>query len=172
MSIFYVATAKWYVIYTYPNYEKKVRNMFSQLDITCFLPVHKVTRIWSDRKKTVERPLFPNYIFVYADDKTKYKALNVYGVSRYVSSNGNPVTISENEIDTIKKMLVVPGMTVEQHIEAGDLVEITDGAFDGLKGVVFKKSSKSRFAVKIHGINQFISIEVNLSSIRKYESKL
>lgn len=138
-----------------------------QSDILCFLPVQTVTRNWSDRKKIVEIPLFPNYVFVYADTKTKYQVLNVYGVSRYVSSNGVPVTISENEIDVIKKLMVVPGMAVEQRIEAGDLVEITDGVFDGLKGIVFKKSSKSRFGVKIPGINQFLTIEIDMAFIRK-----
>ncbi|MNQ98757.1 hypothetical protein D3C85_1144630 [compost metagenome] len=82
------------------------------------------------------------------------------------------MTISENEIDVIKKLMVVPGIVVERGVDAGDLVEITDGAFEGLKGVVFKKSSKSRLGVKIRGINQFLSIEIGMSSIKKCEVKV
>ncbi|AOM78748.1 UpxY family transcription antiterminator [Pedobacter steynii] len=172
MNSINVPNSKWYVVYTYPNYEKKVQSIFLRSNIPCFLPVQTVIRNWSDRKKAVEIPLFPNYIFVYADHKTKYQVLNVYGVSRYVSSNGAPVTISENEIDVIKKLMVVPGIVVERKVDAGDLVEITDGAFEGIKGVVFKKSSKSRLGIKIRGINQFLSIEIGMSSIKKCEIKI
>lgn len=159
----------WYVVYTYPHFEKKVQHSLSRANITSFLPLQKTVRQWSDRKKTVEAALFPNYIFVRTTNKERYHVLNIYGVSRYIYFDGKPVTLSEKEIEMIMKIAVEPDVTVEPGIEVGDCVSIIDGAFAGMKGVVFERKGKTRFCVRISAINQFLSFEVNSSSLKKEE---
>lgn len=157
---------KWYVVYTHPNFEKKVYNSLQQRDIISFLPLRKITRQWSDRKKTIEVPLFPNYLFVYTTVHDRFKVLEIPGVSRYISFNGLPVTITDNEITMIKKMMTDPDVMLENCLE-GDMVKITEGPFTGLTGTVFERKGRTRFGVKLNAINQSISIEFNISSISK-----
>lgn len=157
---------KWYVVYTFPNSEKKVHTNLVQKEMISFLPLQKVTRQWSDRKKIVEIPLFPNYIFVYTTNQEKFKILDIVGVSRYITYNGSPATISEKEIITIKKLMVNSEVIVEKYLE-GDTVKIMDGPFDGLTGVVFERKGKTRFGVKLASINQSLSVELDISSIKK-----
>lgn len=38
-----------------------------EMNIECFLPVQEEIRLWSDRKKKVERVLIPMMIFVYVN---------------------------------------------------------------------------------------------------------
>jgi transcriptional antiterminator RfaH len=157
---------KWYVVYTFPNSEKKVHTYLIQKDMTCFLPLQKVTRQWSDRKKIVEIPLFPNYIFVYTTSHERFKVLDIAGVSRYITYNGSPATISETEIIMIKRLMVKSEIVVEKYLE-GDTVEIVNGPFNGLTGVVFQRKGKTRFGINITSINQSLSVELDISSIEK-----
>lgn len=157
---------KWYVVYTYPNFEKKVHTHMVQKNITCFLPFQKVTRQWSDRKKIIEVPLFPNYIFVYTTSDERFKILDIVGVSRYIMYNNGPATISDKEITMIKEMLMEPSVEAEKYLE-GDIVEIIEGPFSGLKGIIFERKGKKRLGIKIKSINQSFSAEFNISSIER-----
>jgi transcriptional antiterminator RfaH len=159
---------KWYVVYTHPNFEKKVYNSLQQRDIISFLPFRKITRQWSDRKKTMEVPLFPNYLFVYTTIHDRFKVLEVPGAARYISFDGTPVTITDNEISMIKKMMTEPDVMIESYLE-GDSVKITDGPFTGLTGIVFERKGRTRFGVKLNAINQSLSVEFNRSSIAKIQ---
>lgn len=148
----------WYVLYTYPNYEKKVLKVASQKNIPCFLPTQKVVRIWSDRRKILEVPLFPNYLFVQVNKQNRFTILDILGVVRFVSHSGKPALISDDEIKLIKKMSNSQEITLEQDFVNGDLVRIVEGPFIGLEGILFHKKGKNRLAIRIEGINQSISI--------------
>ncbi|MBB5622481.1 transcription elongation factor/antiterminator RfaH [Pedobacter cryoconitis] len=160
---------KWYVVYTYPQLEKNIERALSRANITCFLPVQKVTKQWSDRKKTVEVALFPNYIFVKTTPQERFDILNFYGVSHYVCCSKQPVVVSDSDIDIIRKLNVEPDLTVERSIQMGETVDIIDGPFEGFKGVVFERKGRKRFGIKIDTLNQFVSFEVDQSSIRPVE---
>ena len=54
----------WYAIYTKPRTEKKACEELTCKGISTYLPVVKTLKQWSDRKKWVEKPYFPGYLFV------------------------------------------------------------------------------------------------------------
>jgi transcriptional antiterminator RfaH len=158
----------WYVIYTYPNFEKKIQQSLLKKNIMCFLPLQKMMRQWSDRKKVIEVPLFPNYVFVYISNLERFRVLDILGVSRYISYNGSPAIISDDAISKIKKMMHGPDIVIENYLE-GDLIKIIDGPFTGLTGIVFERKGKKRFGIRIEAINQCLSVELNATSIKKLE---
>ena len=90
----------WYALYTRARCEKKVTMRLNELDIKSFLPMQKVLRIWSDRKKYLEQPLFPSYVFVYANLIERYESLSPYGVVRLVSFGGRPAIIPHQQIES------------------------------------------------------------------------
>jgi len=159
----------WYVIYTFPHFEKKVHLALLNANIVNYLPLQRVVRQWSDRIKKVERALFPNYLFVQMPIQEKYKVLTIYGVSRFVCFGGNPAIVTDEEICIIKQLIIDPGLRVEQDIVHGDIVTITDGPFKGLTGSVFERKGKTRLCIRIKTIKQILSVEVPLSIIKKLE---
>lgn len=86
----------WYVLYTAPRAEKQVRDRIDALGIECWLPLHRTPRVWSDRVKIVELPLFNSYLFVRCTDPELRNLIRVYGVA--VSS-----IIMENRLLFAKK---------------------------------------------------------------------
>lgn len=159
--------SSWHVIYTYSGFEKKVNNVLLKNKFNTYLPLQKVARQWSDRKKIVEVPLFPNYIFVQTSAKRRFDILNIQGISHYVAFNKRPVCVSDEEIGAIRTIMIEPEVAVEKYIDEGHLVRLTEGPFIGLKGIVFEKKGKKRIGIKIESINQILSIEVCESSIEK-----
>jgi transcription antitermination factor NusG len=62
----------WYVIYTRPRHEKRVVEHLAQVNIETFLPCIVTLRKWHDRKKYLEVPLFPSYVFVHLKAAQEY----------------------------------------------------------------------------------------------------
>ncbi len=170
------AESNWHVVYTYPNTEKKVYQELTRRQITVFLPTTKVLRQWSDRKKQLEVPLFPSYVFVKVRFKEMWMVTLVDGVARFVKFNGTPAVISESEIDLIKK--VISG-TENVHNEndcvvEGDYVQIEHGPLAGLQGRVMTKKGKKRLYLTLISLNKNISVEIealNLAMITRSVEK-
>ncbi len=158
----------WYAVYTRARFEKRINTDFERRNLKSFLPLHQVRRIWSDRIKVVEEPLFPSYVFVYADAKERYAALQSVGVVRMVSFNGTPVRIAENQIQAIYSILE-NGCEPEpyQYLKYGDEVEIICGPLQGLRGYFLEERGLERLAVSIHEIQQTFVIQVQRGKVRK-----
>ena len=156
----------WYVVYTYPKKEQKIYTDLIRQKVTTYLPLHKVVRRWSDRLKELTVPLFPNYIFVQICDNQRVNVLRVAGVSRFIAFDGRPTIISDEEIEMIRRLENAP-VEVEPHLINGDRVQIMQGPFAGLEGVLFKKQGKERFGLRLDGLRQVLSIDICESLLKK-----
>ncbi|MDD3011758.1 MAG: transcription termination/antitermination NusG family protein, partial [Bacteroidales bacterium] len=71
-------------------------------NIEAFLPLRKTLKQWSDRKKWVEEPLFSCYIFVNVNPQEYYQAINTDGAVRYITFEGKPALVPEQQINAVK----------------------------------------------------------------------
>ena len=151
----------WYVVYTYPKAERKVDRKLKEIGITTFLPLHIVNRQWSDRKKKLEVPLFPNYLFVHIAPDRQYKVLQVKGIVRFISFEGKPTIIPELEIDSIRK-IIDSGLEIASEClyEKGTMVKITNELFSGATGLVLRKGGKRRLIIRVTALKQSISVSL------------
>ena len=129
----------WYALYTKSRQEKKVTNRLLQYNIEAYCPLIIQERQWSDRKKKVEVPLLPSYVFVNLEPHAREKVFQVSGVVRYLYWLGQPAIIKDSEIEAIQKRLQDKITSFEiVGIQPGTLYEITSGPFIGQKGIVDK----------------------------------
>ena len=129
----------WYAIYTRANGEKKLFDNLLEKNIECYLPIRKVLKVWSDRKKWVEEPLFKCYIFVKVSYKEFFHALNTSGAVCYVSFGGRAQSIPESQINDIRVFLSQQDHEVTltyERIQKGTSVEVLHGSLKGIKGEV------------------------------------
>ena len=129
----------WYVLYTSPRFEKKVKERLEWNGTECFLPLHRCPRVWSDRVKLVDIPLFSSYLFIYCKEYEVMEFLRINGVVRVVYYNGRPATIRQSEIDAIKKFL---DEAREKVLCSGDEVEILTGTMKKRYGKIIKIKKK------------------------------
>ena len=168
--------AKWYVVYTYPKAERKVRDKLEKIGVHSFLPLHEVIREWSDRKKRLVIPLFPNYIFVHTSERDRFESLSVKEIVRFVTFDGKPAVIKDSIIDSLKSAL--DGnfkVEIEDNIYIGAPVRITRGPFEGVEGVVVNKSGKTKLILEISALRRTVAITISsldVALIDEYTSSL
>lgn len=160
----------WYAIYTKPKHERKVYKELSDKKQEVFLPLVMRLRQWKDRKKWLETPLFTSYLFVRIDYKYRHIILETNGVVKIVSFRGVPAVIPDWQIDAVKQMLKHPEtLRLEKYIRPGEMVQVTDGPFKGLKGTVVKLRNETRLLITIEGIMQSVSVEIESDFLKRYE---
>jgi transcription antitermination factor NusG len=160
--------ANWYVIYTVPNLEKKIHCELQKQNIKAYLPMQRVIRQWSDRKKELQVPMFPGYLFINTTEKMRPDLYKINGVLKFITFNGKPAVLSDDEILNIMRFENT-AFNVEASFLQGDNVVIINGPFIGLKGKLFYKRGKQRFGITLKSINQSLSVEVPANCLRKIE---
>ena len=101
--------AKWYVVHTYSGYENKVasnlektvenRNMHD-LITEIRVPTETVTEIKDNKKRDVERKIFPGYVLVkmILTDDSWYVVRNIRGCTGFVGPSSKPVPLTDEEV--------------------------------------------------------------------------
>ena len=137
----------WYALYTESRQEKKVSARLLQLDIEVYCPLVIQVRQWSDRKKKVEVPLLPSYVFVKLEPNNRELVFQVSGVVRYLYWLGKPAIVKDTEIELMQKWLQDKVTSFEiVGIQPGTIYEIPSGPFIGQKGIV-EKVNKSQITL-------------------------
>ncbi len=135
--------AKWYVVHTYSGYENKVASDLATMvesrgmqdliqDIK--IPTETVTEIKEDKKREVERKIFPGYVLIkmIVTDDSWYVVRNIRGCTGFVGPASKPVPLTQEEVAA----LGVEKHSVEVGYKEGDNVKIISGPLEGYTGVV------------------------------------
>lgn len=155
----------WYVLYVRSRHERKVNELLKESKLESFLPLIKTVRKWSDRKKVVELPLFPSYVFVkITSAKDFYKASSIDGACTFIRCSGQYSVVEEEEITRIKFMVGSDDITDissnSEILETGEKAIIQYGSLSGLECEVVKANKGHKILVRLNSINQSITATV------------
>ncbi|MDF4201876.1 UpxY family transcription antiterminator [Maribacter sp. SA7] len=154
-------TKNWYVLYVKPKNEKKVAERLSAHQVDVYCPMIKEVKQWSDRKKTIEVPLFSSYVFVNISECERQKVFDVPGVVRYLYWLGKPAVIRDNEMEELKKWLSndqVENYTLTT-LEPGDKVSIKYGALKNKKAEIIEIGTK-RVRLVLEGMGVVLHMKI------------
>jgi transcriptional antiterminator RfaH len=163
------AEEKWYALYTKPRAEKLVYQRLIETDVETFLPLQKTIRVWSDRRKVVEKPLLSSYIFVRIKSKLFAQVFKTPGVVKFISFEGIPVSIPQRQIDNLK-LIINSDAEVEvssEKFDTGDNVEVINGSLIGLTGELIRIGSQNRVIVRIDRLDQNLILKIPRAFLRK-----
>jgi len=164
----------WYAIYTRSRSEKVVSKLLEVNDIDHYLPLRRVLKQWSDRKKWIEEPLIRSYIFVnIADDKEYLRTLQTDGVVKFVTFEGKAAKIPEKQIDNIRLLLASDKdleVTTED-FKPGMNIMVKAGQLKGLEGTLIETRGKNRVKVSLEAIGQSILVEIPAAYLEKVNSE-
>jgi transcription antitermination factor NusG len=156
-------TTRWYAIQTRAKHEKKVATELRGTGIDVFLPLLTEKRQWSDRRMTVDVPLFSCYLFVNVDSsaEARISVLRAAGVLRFVGGHHEEAAIPDRDIENISILLgkKVPFVS-QSFLEIGQRVRIRGGALDGVEGVLTRCNGKNRLVLSVDTIQRSLSINV------------
>src|SRR5277367_5330430 len=97
----------WYALHTRSRHEKIVAQRLAEWGVTTFLPMVTEVRRWSDRKKSVQLPLFGCYMFArFAASRTdRLRVLGIDGVLRLVGARGEGSPIPDEQVDAVRTLV-------------------------------------------------------------------
>lgn len=152
----------WYALYTCPRHEKSVAEQIERRRFSCFLPLYRSVRRWKDRRKELELALFPGYVFVRMALENRLRILELPGVVRLVSFNGQPAVVPAEEIEILRDRLS-GAKRVEPHpyLRTGRRVRVRQGAMAGLEGIVVRRKERCRVVFSIDLIMRSVAVEVD-----------
>lgn len=165
-------TYRWHAIYTRSRSEKKLYNELQDKGLECYLPLVRELKVWSDRKKWVDSPLFRSYVFVKVSDFEYYNAINSTWASRYVCFEGKAVSIPESQINSLKILLENSKRNVEltfDRIRKGDQLDVVVGPLKGIRGEVLQLQGKHRIILRFANLGCCVLTNISLNEVQRVE---
>jgi len=154
--------ARWYAVQTRPRHEKKVVSELNEKRIDSYLPLLNQVHHWSDRRKVVQVPLFPGYVFVYAplDPEVRVAVLRSWGALAFVGPQREPIAIPDNQIEDIRTLLhtKIP-LSPFPFLKVGQRVRVRGGALDGMEGILVTNETR-RLVISVASIQRSLSITI------------
>jgi len=160
----------WFAIWTRSRHEKIVRDQLEKkTDVDVFLPTIGKWSRWKDRKKKIDWPLFPGYVFARFVPDERIGVLKVDGVVQIISNNGRPSPIPDEEIESIRT-LVESELAYDPVplIKEGDMVKVVHGPLKGVVGRLIRKGAHARLILSVDLIGQAVSVEVDAADVKAY----
>ena len=160
------AALAWYAAYTHPRHEKKVAEQLEQRDIENFLPVYHSVRQWKDRRKELDLVLFPGYVFVHLSLSDRLRVLNLPGVIRFVTFNGQPAALPGDDLLALRNALA-HGLRAENHpyLNVGRKVKVVRGPLFGAQGILQRVKTNARIVISIDAIMRAVSVEIDETDV-------
>lgn len=159
-----VEQTRWYAIQTRARHEKRIGSELEQRGIRAFVPTLRQVHSWSDRKKTVEVPLFSCYVFVnlLASSEERLEVLKTSGVFQFVRVNGSPAPIPDSQIEGIQTVLAnnLP-VTTSGFVRIGQRVRIRGGSLDGVEGILSARKGAHALVISVDLIQQSVEVTVD-----------
>ena len=166
---------KWYVLHTFSGYENVAKeNLETVIDkfnlqdriFDIIIPMEDVVEEKKGKKVLVQRKAMPSYILVkmkYADD-IWHNVTRTRGITGFVGPKGRPLALPPEDVARLR----LEKIKVEVDVEAGDKIEIVDGALNGMVGSVTAINLETGMAsVLVEMFGRETPVEVELSQIRK-----
>ena len=151
----------WYALRTKSRHERVAEEYLKGRGVEVFLPLYKSRRLWSDRVKIVDLPLFDGYLFCKFPARHALVARSAPGVLYIVSCGDDPAPVPEGEIDAVRRILgkgLVASPT--PYLREGMRVRIRGAEFEGMEGRLEKVKSQSRLVLSIHLLQRSVAFEV------------
>lgn len=162
----------WFVGMVKSCQEKKVSERLAVLGYEHYLPVQRVVRKWSDRRKVVDKLVLPRYIFVRCTESERVRSLEmVPALFAYLMDSvpRRPARVRESDMRSFR-MMVEHGESevafVEADLSAGDVVKVVNGPLKGIECRLVKVLDNALVAVSLGRIG-YATMELPPSAVRK-----
>jgi len=165
------ASYPWFAVHVRTQREEGVAEYLTGKAYEWFLPTYKRRRLWSDRVREVQVPLFPGYLFCRFDPQHRLPILKTPGVIQIVGYNRVPVPVDEQEISAIQK-LVASGLPNQPwpFLAVGDKVRIESGPLHGLEGILASLKGNHRLVLSVTLLQRSVAVEIDSAFVASLRS--
>jgi len=154
----------WFAVHTRARHEKKVHEALANEGITSFLPLVSKVSQWSDRRVTVQLPLFSCYVFVRISPApaARIAVLRTLGVISFVGIQGRGTPIPDSQIEDVQALVhnSVP-FDPYPYLKVGQRIRVRGGCLDGIEGILTERDGQRKLVISVDTIEKSLAIHVN-----------
>ena len=157
---------RWYAAHTRANHEKRVAEQLLLREVEHFLPLYQSVRKWADRRKRLEVPLFPGYIFVRLPLQERLRVLEIPSVARLVGFDKLPAALRDDEMEAMRNGLTRDLRAVPHpYLKVGRRVRIIRGPLETCEGILLRNKGDFRVVLSVDLIMRSVAVEVGAEDI-------
>jgi transcription antitermination factor NusG len=158
--------SRWYALRVNAKLLTQAAGHLRHKGVETFTPVCQ--RYHRSRRRKVESPLFPGYVFARLQVENRLPVLVTPGVYGIVSYGRQPAPIGDAEIASLKE-IVRSGVPYESwsYLSKGDQVRITAGPLAGLTGALVEVKKSLRVVIRIELIQRAVAVEVDIDAVQR-----
>lgn len=159
----------WYCLHTRSRHEEVAYLRLCEKGIHAFLPRLEVWSRRRDRRKKIQKALFPGYLFVQEilHPRIQLDILKTAGVVRILGNEDGPMPVPHVQIESIQKIL--GGRTAVQpfpYLREGQRVRVVDGPLRGCEGILLKiKEQREKLIISVDLLQRSVSVEIEGASV-------
>jgi len=164
----------WYALRIRSRHEKVAAEELKKQGIEAYLPLVTQLHQWSDRKKSVEMPLFAGYAFARFEPASadRLRVLRTRGVVGFVGPRWEQTPVPETQILGIRALLAGERKPNEHsYLKVGQRVRIRGGSLDGVEGILSNANGNRSLVITVEPIARSISIRVEGYELDLIETK-
>ncbi len=156
----------WAAVYTRHQHEKIVAQTLTAKGFEVFLPLYESVRRWKDRRKLLNLPLFPGYVFVRGAIDRRLHVVTTPGIHMILCQGDKVATIPEEEIQAIQRA-VDSNLQLQPHpfLKCGESVRVIRGALSGIEGILVRKKNVFRLVLTVDILSQSVAVEVDAADV-------
>lgn len=162
-------TQHWYALRTTYGREKKAYNYLLSKNVVAFYPTLKSVKLVDSKRITVEESRIPNIFFAYGTeedlktfvyDNVNLPYLRFYYRHTHVGNKivKEPLVVPDNQMNSLKIICaadsddIIASTEEVEKFKSGQKVQITEGKFAGVTGIVARYQSQQRVGIVIDGL--------------------
>jgi transcriptional antiterminator NusG len=162
----------WYICRVYTGLEQKVKDKI-ELKVHKYKLQDRIRRVeiptiketvWKNgKKKTIERPKYPGYLFIEMDmdDETYHVVRNTPLVTQFLGTAKVPVELQEEE--AIQSLSTTESVSLPQ---VGEKVIVESGPLKGITGTVVRVNGGGTLVIEASIFGRSTNIEVSTDTVK------
>lgn len=170
----------WYAVRTIAGHENKVKDLlitrakdsglmnFDLYDVVIPEQAELATR--RGKKVTVNRKVFPSYIFInaYISDPLYKMIRSTSGVTGFIESGGKPVPMQKEEVERVFKLIDDSKEKPISNWERNMNVRVVDGPFNDFAGTILElDDERQKMRVSINVFNRDTPVELDYNQVER-----
>ncbi len=159
---------RWFAVYTRSHCERKLAQELSDKRIENYLPVVPEIHRWKDRKKRLEIPVFPGYVFakISGNESSRLAVLRSAGAVRILGRGSSIEAIPDQEIEAIRQLLETrTPFFAHPFPRKGAWVRIARGPLKDLEGVFVRAKNQGRLVLSVNLLAQSVATEIDVCDV-------
>jgi transcription antitermination factor NusG len=163
------AEPDWFALRVKPHSERSLLAALRSHGVETMLPLYPDLRQWSDRIKTIDRPLFPGYLFCRLHSSTPLKLVTLPGAIGFVHFGAGPAPIPATEIQALLRILD-SGRRLRplSLLHEGQRVRVVSGPLAGLDGRVLRIKDDHCLVVSIDILQRSVAVTLDGDAVMPY----